>query len=82
MNKYTIEEKYDWLLSQINILDVDLWEKDAILQMSVYFQFYADMNTVSVEDAIELAMKDWYRLQDSIRFANRQTDSDHVVHSL
>lgn len=60
--KPTIEEKYNWLLRHIYITDVDLWEKDAILKMSVYFQFYADMNTVSVEDAVELAMKDWYRL--------------------
>lgn len=64
----TIEEKYNWLLSQINITDVDLWEKDAMLKMSVYFQFYTNMNTgetsFSVEDAIELAMKDWYYNQN------------------
>lgn len=70
MNKYTIEEKYNWLLHQINITDVDLWENDAMLKMSVYFQFYADMNTVSVEEAIELAMKDWFRKIVYTRGAN------------
>lgn len=39
--KPTIKEKYNWLLSQLKVTDVDFWEGDALirLQRPLYFQF-------------------------------------------
>lgn len=57
------EQKYNWLLSQLRISDIDLYEQDALLRFkkgsSVYFQFSSEPK--SVDEAVELAMNDWYR---------------------
>lgn len=38
---YTTEQKYKWLLSQLQITDIDWWENDAFLSANKkwYFQF-------------------------------------------
>ena len=37
---YSYEQKYNYLLSKLYVSDVDLWEKDALLQMSsIFYQF-------------------------------------------
>lgn len=65
MNNYTIEDKYNFLVSKMKVTDIDLWEKDALLRCVIYFQM-KDEEVPSVEEAIELAMKDWFRLQASV----------------
>lgn len=39
---YPIEQKYKWLLSQLHVTDIDLWEGDALIRLRgdcLYFQF-------------------------------------------
>lgn len=58
---YTIEQKYNFLLSLLQITDADLWEQDALLVMNgQYFQwagFLGDDN-VQKDIAVEWLMKD------------------------
>ena len=56
---YTTEQKYKWLVSQLSIKEIDLWEQDAMLHMNTFFQFN-NGDVLSVEGAIEMAMNDWF----------------------
>jgi len=41
----TTQQKYDWLLEQLEVTNVDLWEQDALVGIKggrLYFQFGQD----------------------------------------
>lgn len=60
--KYTIEEKYKYLLSCLEVSGIDYYEQDAMLGMpKAYFQFTPDTYPVTNDAAVESAMDDWYR---------------------
>ena len=51
----TIEEKYQWLLSKMQLTNVSYWEHDALIEMeNLYFQF--DDLLVCMDNCVELAM--------------------------
>lgn len=60
--KYTPEEKYKWLCSQLNVVHIDYWECDAILELkrSIYVGFSESQlgNTFDIDELIEWAMDD------------------------
>lgn len=59
--EYTIEQKYNFLLSLLEITDVDLWEQDAILAMGrQYFQWHGFLGNDNVQKdiAVTWLMKD------------------------
>jgi hypothetical protein len=59
----TIEEKYKFLLSILEVSDLDFWENDGmiVLPKPIYFQFPSDGRTdVSVDEAVEHAMGYFY----------------------
>jgi hypothetical protein len=54
---YTYEQKYNYLLSKLYISDADLWEKDALLQMSsVFYQFNVHPAERTFDEIIEAEM--------------------------
>jgi hypothetical protein len=57
----TIEQKYNYLLSLLEIQDIDLWEKDACIGMPnrIYFQF-DDYEVVgmTVDDVLNNLLKE------------------------
>ena len=60
--KYTIEQKYKYLLSCLEVSDIDYYEQDSMLGMpKEYFQFDSASYPVSTDAAVECAMDDWYR---------------------
>lgn len=51
---YSAEEKYNYLLSKLYVSDVDLWEKDALLQMSsIFYQFNEHPSDKTFDEIIE-----------------------------
>ena len=53
----TYEQKYNYLLSKLYISDADLWEKDALLQMSsVFYQFSVHPAERTFDEIIEAEM--------------------------
>lgn len=61
MSAYTTEQKYNFLLSLLQITDVDLWENDALLAMgNQYFQWSELLGDDNVwkDIAVEWIMKD------------------------
>lgn len=60
MDKPTLKEKYEYLLSKLEIQDIDLWEQDACLALKkrLYFQFsQTDFESLTnVDKAVEAAM--------------------------
>lgn len=59
---YTIEQKYKFLLSLFEVIDIDYWEKDAILHFTGsrgYFQFNDETTVKDVDKAIESIMSNW-----------------------
>ena len=51
---YSYEQKYNYLLSKLYVSDVDLWEKDAILQMSsIFYQFNENPSDKTFDEIIE-----------------------------
>lgn len=56
MKEYTVEEKYKFLLSKLDIHDVDYWEQDALIGMpSTYFQFNGQ-TLPSADDVVKALM--------------------------
>ena len=54
---YTYEDKYNYLLSRMKVSDADLWEKDALLQMSsVFYQFNEHPAERTFDEIIEAEM--------------------------
>jgi len=54
---YSYEDKYNYLLSKLYISDVDLWEKDALLQMSsMFYQFNAHPEEKTFDEIVEAQM--------------------------
>lgn len=55
---YTYEEKYKWLLSKLEIRDIDYFEQDAliILEEDLYFQFPSSKGTPDIDSAVEYSM--------------------------
>lgn len=63
----TVEEKYKFLLNQLEIRHVDLWDKDALLEMApMYFQF-----SKSEEPKLEAKDIDWAVEQVLLEFESR-----------
>ena len=51
---YSYEDKYKYLLSKLYVADVDLWEKDALLQMSsIFYQFNEHPSERTFDEIIE-----------------------------
>ena len=51
---YSAEQKYKYLLSKLYVSDVDLWEKDALLQMSsIFYQFNEHPAEKTFDEIIE-----------------------------
>lgn len=50
MNTPSYEEKYKFLLSKMKTTDVDVFELDALLNCSIYFQFSKDQNIFNLTD--------------------------------
>lgn len=53
---YSYEEKYKYLLSLLQISRIDLWEKDATLQASIYYQFWKTPEEKTFDEIIEQSM--------------------------
>lgn len=71
--KLTTEEKYQFLISILEVSDLDFWENDGmiVLPKPIYFQFPSDGRShVSVDEAVQCVMG---RMQDTI---NVQTKTD------
>lgn len=73
----TPEEKYAWLLSQIDIVDIDHYEQDGFICMpnKIYFQFTNGFLQEDKDAAVEHAVNDWYRSRD-LRSYERHTQQD------
>ena len=51
---YSYEDKYNYLLSKLYVSDVDLWEKDALLQMSsIFYQFNVHPKERTFDEIVE-----------------------------
>ena len=62
MDGLSYKQKYEYLLSLIEIQDVDLWEKDAMMCIpSTYFQFWDEQELSNNDKIVEACMNDWYR---------------------
>ena len=60
--KHTTEQKYQYLLSLLQVQDIDRYEQDALLTLpEVYFQFSANDDLHDKDTIVELCMSDWYR---------------------
>lgn len=54
---YSNEQKYNYLLSRLQISDVDLWEKDALLvMMPIFYQFNEHPSDKTFDEIIEAEM--------------------------
>ena len=51
------QRKYEFLLTKLQVSDIDLWEKGALIEMprTIYFQF-GDRIPESVDEAVEMAL--------------------------
>ncbi len=56
----SLKDKYDFVCSLLQIQDVDLWERDAMLGMPkrIYFQFDDDFDNRDVDSVVEKLMKE------------------------
>ena len=62
--KPSLKQKYEYLLSLIELQDVDLWEKDAMMCIPrTYFQFWDERELKDKDKVVEACMNDWYRQQ-------------------
>lgn len=51
-----LKKKYDFLISNLEIMDIDRWENDALLTLKLYLQFNnSDINRLDNND-VELAL--------------------------
>lgn len=53
---YTLQQKFDFLMRNLVVYDVDYWEKDAMLGLHSYFQFNGDEKPTK-EQALEYLMQ-------------------------
>lgn len=55
----TTQQKYDWLLSKLELQDVDLWEKDAMIGLPerLYLQFSEESDIFSMDNCVKLAIE-------------------------
>jgi len=61
MDGLSYKQKYEYLLNLIEIQDVDLWEKDAMMCISrTYFQFWDEHELKDKDKVVEACMNDWY----------------------
>ena len=57
----SLKQKYEYLLSLIEIQDVDLWEKDAMMCIPrTYFQFWGEQELSNKDKIVKACMTDWY----------------------
>lgn len=53
---YTLQQKYDFLMCNLAVSDIDYFEQDALLLLSAYFQFDGNEKPTP-EEALEYLMQ-------------------------
>jgi hypothetical protein len=58
--KPTLQQKYDWLLKQLKVTDVDAFERNALVRLrnAIYFQFSDAKDIIDMDKVVTQAMKD------------------------